>query len=215
MDTLWNYEIGIRTEWLDRTLRADITGFYIDWTDPQVQQMTQSGVLVYIDNVGAAESRGAEVSLRYLLPLPGFSVGFSGAYIRTATRESFRDNSGQDVPVGAELPGTPRLQTSTDLSYGLTIGNEWDIDVGLNWTHVDEAWAGIRHSNRILGYDSYNANLRLANPYWPGRPELSLSAMNLTDERGVASIVTSNMASDVVYVRPRSLVVRLSLEFGD
>jgi iron complex outermembrane receptor protein len=214
-DTLWNYELGLRTEWLDRTLRADITGFYIDWTNPQIQQTTSTGLLAYVDNVGAAISRGAESSLRYLLPLPGLSVGFSGAYIRTETREPFNDSSGSEVPVGTELPGTPRLQTSSDIAYGFTVAHDWLFDMGVNWTQVGKAWSNIAHSNTILDYDTWNVSLRIANPELPGHPELNFSALNLTDERGIASAQTSSTYQEVAYIRPRSFMVRLSLAFGD
>jgi iron complex outermembrane receptor protein len=214
-DTLWNYELGLRTQWLDRTLRADLTGFYIDWKNPQIQQTTSTGLLVYVDNVGAAISRGAEASLRYLLPLPGLSVAFSGAYTRTETREPFNDSSGAAVPVGTELPGTPRLQTSSDIAYGFTVAQDWFFDTGVNWTRVGKAFSNIAHANTILDYDTLNASFRIANSELPGRPELNFSALNLTDERGVASAQTSSTYQEVAYIRPRSLMVRLSLTFGD
>src|SRR5207247_2128880 len=34
--TLWNYEAGIRTEWLDRRVRFDVTPFYLDWDNLQL-----------------------------------------------------------------------------------------------------------------------------------------------------------------------------------
>ncbi|HEY1077546.1 MAG TPA: TonB-dependent receptor, partial [Fontimonas sp.] len=51
-DSLWNYEIGVRSEWFDRTLFLDTSIYFIDWTDPQVFQQTRDGLATFIDNVG-------------------------------------------------------------------------------------------------------------------------------------------------------------------
>jgi outer membrane receptor protein involved in Fe transport len=32
----WNYELSLRTQWLDRRLTLNANAFYIDWTDQQV-----------------------------------------------------------------------------------------------------------------------------------------------------------------------------------
>ena len=36
-ETLWNYEIGLRSEWFDRRLRLNISGFYLEWSDLQLE----------------------------------------------------------------------------------------------------------------------------------------------------------------------------------
>src|SRR3546814_2694447 len=35
-DSLWNYELGLRTDWLKRSLQIDISAYHIDWKNPQV-----------------------------------------------------------------------------------------------------------------------------------------------------------------------------------
>src|SRR3546814_7398096 len=37
-DSLWNYELGLRTDWLKRSLQIDISAYHIDWKNPQVYQ---------------------------------------------------------------------------------------------------------------------------------------------------------------------------------
>jgi len=36
-ETLWSYETGLKTEWLDHRLRVNATAFYYDYTNLQVQ----------------------------------------------------------------------------------------------------------------------------------------------------------------------------------
>src|SRR3546814_4595868 len=63
-DTLWNYEAGIRTQFFHNTLRVDLTGFLVDWKNPQSLQQDASGLTVYIDNVGGVRSKGDRKSTR-------------------------------------------------------------------------------------------------------------------------------------------------------
>src|SRR3546814_783110 len=67
-DTLWNYEAGIRTQFFHNTLRVDLTGFLVDWKNPQSLQQDASGLTVYIDNVGGVRSQGGALPPQYLLP---------------------------------------------------------------------------------------------------------------------------------------------------
>ena len=36
-ETLWNYELGFKTEWLDRRLRLNGSVFYLKWSDLQLE----------------------------------------------------------------------------------------------------------------------------------------------------------------------------------
>ncbi|HET8883836.1 MAG TPA: TonB-dependent receptor, partial [Solimonas sp.] len=104
--TLWNYEIGLRTDWFDRTLRIDVTGFFLDWTNPQVHQ--GQGVNSWVDNVGGTHSPGVETTIRWLTPLKGLSIEQSASYIEARTSEPFQDVSGTEVPEGTLMPSSPR-----------------------------------------------------------------------------------------------------------
>jgi iron complex outermembrane recepter protein len=60
-DSLWSYEIGAKGALLDGRLRYSASAFYIDWR--QIQQpvsLTQCG-FKYVDNLGGAKSRGADL----------------------------------------------------------------------------------------------------------------------------------------------------------
>jgi len=61
-EKLWSYEVGAKTEWLDRRLRINATGFYYDYTNLQVQQLIAAGVLS-IGNAATAKVRGAELEV--------------------------------------------------------------------------------------------------------------------------------------------------------
>jgi iron complex outermembrane recepter protein len=61
-DSLVNYEIGWKTEWLDQHLRLNGALFLERWKDPQFT-ICGPGCIYQVINAGAAESRGLEAQL--------------------------------------------------------------------------------------------------------------------------------------------------------
>ncbi|MGH8235775.1 MAG: TonB-dependent receptor, partial [Steroidobacteraceae bacterium] len=61
-DTTTNYELGVRSQWLDRRLTINGTIYHVEWKDPQLAGITQNGGVGITKNGKGAESRGAELS---------------------------------------------------------------------------------------------------------------------------------------------------------
>jgi iron complex outermembrane recepter protein len=83
-DSLWNYELGIRTNWFDQRLQLDVTPFYIDWSNIQVRLGTASG-LAYATNPGEATSYSLESSALWQ-PIPALSFQSSLAYLNATLK---------------------------------------------------------------------------------------------------------------------------------
>jgi len=115
-DSLWNYELGTRTNWLDRKLQLDATAFYIDWSNIQVRLGTASG-LAYATNLGKAANYGFE-STTLWRPTRALSLQGSLTYLNATLKEPFQ--SGANVePAGAVLPGASKWNFSSSVSYQL------------------------------------------------------------------------------------------------
>jgi outer membrane receptor protein involved in Fe transport len=69
-----NYEVGIKTELLDKTLALDANLFLIDWSKIQTLTSTLDGLQTYRVNAGSARSRGFEISATYR-PVRSLSLG--------------------------------------------------------------------------------------------------------------------------------------------
>jgi iron complex outermembrane receptor protein len=61
-EKVWSYEVGAKTEWLDRRLRVNLTGFYYNYTDLQVQILLAPGSLS-IRNAANAKNKGVELEI--------------------------------------------------------------------------------------------------------------------------------------------------------
>ena len=213
--TLWYHEIGVRTDWFQRRLRLDVSAFLLDWKNPQVFQVAPSGLSSYVDNVGGARSQGVEGTLRLLLPIRGLSLSYAGAYIQARTTEVFTSEDGTEVPVGSEMPLSPKIQSATTLAYKREF-DAWQLSGALFHSYQGHAWNDIQHDYPVFGFSSYNLNLGATATRWTLRPTLSLALTNLTDARAIVSIAGGSPETDrlsTTYNRPRTLSLRLALEF--
>jgi outer membrane receptor protein involved in Fe transport len=56
-DSLWNYEIGYKSQWFDRKLTFNADAYRIDWKNMQTSVTATYGNFSYISNVGGAHRR--------------------------------------------------------------------------------------------------------------------------------------------------------------
>jgi iron complex outermembrane receptor protein len=213
-DTIWNYELGARTEWLGNSLRADLTAFHEDWDQPQLAQRDPNNpnpVATYYDNVGGVRSDGAELSLLWRTPLDGLSASVAAAYARTVTTVPFTTATGVATEPGTPWPYAPRWQTATTLAYDRSLG-AWQLRATLGHAFVSKAWTTLANDVSVFDYQQFDALIGVG-PLAGLWPEVSVGVTNLLDERGIAQNTFTGPASDVTYVRPRTLMLRLDGRF--
>ncbi len=218
-DTLWNYEAGIRTQFFDNTLRVDLTGFWVDWKDPQTLQPESTGLSVFLDNVGGVRSRGADISVQYLLPWGGMMLTTAATYADTVTTEDYTTADGQNFPTGTTWPLAPKWQTASTLSFNTTAG-EWLLGGMATYTTIGEAIPAFG-AHKVFGYEQLDLQLSLSNQRISWLPQVALILNNVTDERGLTNAFTSGVPTDMLaaeefyYMTPRSLTVRFMGRFGN
>ncbi|MFT3754538.1 MAG: TonB-dependent receptor [Pseudoxanthomonas sp.] len=216
-DTIWNYELGMRSTWLDRTLSLDATAFYEKWKDPQVLVFPPGMPAAYVDNVGGVTSKGLEAALRYLFPIDGLSLGLSASYTDAKTTEAFTDSAGHLVPAGTRWPLSPKVQTAATLAYDRYAGN-WHFGGSITNAYMSKAIYGINQASEVFGYPLTDVQLRLANTAWKTQPELSLTVSNIADKRGLSTAYAGGTFVGTPwysgsYVQPRTVMLRLSGSF--
>lgn len=117
----WNYELGVRSELIEKRLNAELTLFYMDIRDLQITKFVNSGNGRVLANAGKARSLGVEASLRALLSnewTADLNYGF--------TRATFRDyDNGQQVFDGNFVPYTPRHTVSLGIQYNKHLQGKW------------------------------------------------------------------------------------------
>lgn len=219
---LWNREVGIRMDWLDGILRTDVAVYDLDWSRAQFVEVNDNLVLDtdYVSNVGKVRSQGVETSLTYLPPIDGLTLNVAVGYSNARTAASYTAKNGTVIPPGTSMPNSPKYQTATTLSYSSLFG-PWLVGGSVTHTLTSRAYDTITHDHEIFGYQAASLGLNLARPDWSGAPSLSFGVTNLTDVRGVigrstsagVSGVTGSEAPSYIFIRPRTLTLRLSFDF--
>ena len=219
--TLWNYELGARTEWFDRRLSVDVTLFDQRWTDLQIRGATNdpTGLRVvsffYVTNAGAAKSEGVELALRGL-PFPDVLWSTSATWMQAVTTEPFFDaETKQTLPPGTRLPASPHFQLANVLSYSPQLG-AWAPGLSLTHAYIGSSYNNILRDAPIGGYSTLDANVFLLKADSAYQPRLSLALTNVFDTRGVAN-ADGNSARrhpGYLFVRPRTLEMTLEFRFN-
>lgn len=117
-DELTNYEIGIKGDFFDRTVRLNATAYMSDIDNLQMSRFDPANVafLVFLENVGDAEVRGIDADFSWLAT---DNLTINGA-LSVVDNEFTRINSQLEeivVPVGSRLPWTPAFSGNLRATY--------------------------------------------------------------------------------------------------
>lgn len=121
-ETVNAYEVGAKTDWLNHTLRANISAFYYDYKNLQVYTTVEDGLITrqLFTNASAARIYGGELELQ-MTPTRGLKVSLNGAYLN-ATYRDFK-SAGNDYS-GNTLPSAPKVsvQGAVDWQHETPLG---------------------------------------------------------------------------------------------
>ena len=184
-DYLWNYEIGTKTQWFEGLLTINGSLFFLDWTDFQAQRrgVGQLGALevdtLYVDNIGDAEVKGAELQVVWL-PFAGASTGFS---VGLLDGEVVKTVEGSNALVGGRLPNMPEFSGNVFFSYTRPIFDSLNLTLSTSYQIVDEQGTIEVTDEDPDGlptepYDMWKASISIEGAHWG----VTLSGDNLLDE---------------------------------
>jgi iron complex outermembrane receptor protein len=188
-ETNWTYEVGAKTSWLDRRLQADLSLFWIDWSNQQVSASSAAGQSLnfYNTNAGATTSKGFELALR-AKPTERWSIDVGYAFT-DARFDTYSDpdlaNAAGFAPTGSVadhlLPRYSRHQVAASTEYRAPIegfGRDLDGYIRLEGTWQSKQYAEASNTAYVGDDTKLNARVGLVS----GPLELSLWVKNLTDD---------------------------------
>src|SRR4030095_14244861 len=122
-ETVTNYELGLKSEFLDRAALLDLTVFYINWDDIQLGKNFGDDGFFGWANGGKAASQGVELT-SYYTPLAGLRLGFSAAYTQS---ELTTVSPGTEVHflLGYQLADIPKWSMTLTTNYDWALTDEW------------------------------------------------------------------------------------------
>jgi outer membrane receptor protein involved in Fe transport len=175
-DSLWNYELGTKTSWLDHRLTFDAAAFYIDWKNIQQEILLSCG-FQYTANAGAASSKGGELELhaRPTEPLQlSFGLGYQDAKITESSASS-------PQAVGSPVYNVPNWTGNGSIDYTTRVSSDWKLVSGADYSYIGRSYSGNNDPadpREIPSYRLINARIALVK----GPMEIALVGKNLANE---------------------------------
>lgn len=206
-DKLTNYEVGTKASFFGHAVTVNAAAFDIEWDNLQVNLTCAGTGFGFIDNVGAARSRGAELEM-FLRPFDGLQMNLGLGY----TDAKITDAGGaKDIKVGDRLANVPTLNYSISADYERPLTDSLDGFARIDFRSVGKSRtfnAGPRP-----GYDTLDMTAGLKF----GRFTYSVFARNLTDARGNLSVslplAAGQLDNFIAITRPRTIGFDVRAEF--
>ncbi|MAI90009.1 TonB-dependent receptor [Ponticaulis sp.] len=209
-DEVQNYELGWKITALNNRLRFNGSIYQIDWSNLQLSiQDISVSQLTFVDNVGEASILGSEGSVAFAAT-PELTL--SAAYSYNDTELSSLPGSIVNLaPVGSSLAYTPEFQGNIMARYERSLTSEYDGYVQGAIQYSDESYNSIVLADRVLidSWTNVDVSAGISTDKWAA----SLYVENLTDERIVRSVQTSDPRNLEYVSRPRTIGARLSVRY--
>ena len=117
-DEMVTWELGMKGDFADNTLRLNATAYFSEITDLQVSRFDPANVafLVFIENVGDAEILGLDADFTWL-PTPNLTISGGISLIDSEITRINAQLHEISVPEGSELPFSPEFAGSLRARY--------------------------------------------------------------------------------------------------
>jgi iron complex outermembrane receptor protein len=212
-DTTTNYEVGIKTELLDRHLSLELTAFDVEWKNIQL--------IVAVDgfgvntNGGGARSRGLEFSAN-ARPVTGLTLGISGAYVDAQLTADASPLTGGVT--GDPLPYTAKFSSTVSAEYEHSLSDDLKGIVGASWRYTGSRYSAfdpVFGQRRLSPYGQIDAHAGVT--FGNDRYRIDAFVRNLTNSSGVLDVgavgSAQNGAIALAVTRPRSFGVTFGVKY--
>jgi iron complex outermembrane receptor protein len=184
-ETVNAYEVGAKSEFLDRRLRVNVSAFYYDYKDLQVYTVIQrNGLPVQLfTNASAARIYGGEAEIE-ARPMAGLSLTL-GASLLNAEYKDFQ-SLGDDYS-GNTLPSAPKASLNGIARYehALPVG---DLVTQLDFTYRSKIYYDTANTERLSDKARSFVNGQVGWRLDDGRYELGVWGKNLFDVTNISDI---------------------------
>jgi iron complex outermembrane receptor protein len=208
-DTLWTYELGLKSAWLDNRVEANVALFHQTWEGVQLAAAQPCGFNAAV-NGGDASGNGAELEATARLT-KAWSANLTASYVYNKFDSV---NPGVGFAVGERVPGAPEENASAGLQYNFSVFNSWNGYARADYSYVGDVHyvfgVGTTAAPYLQGgYGQTNVRLSLQ------RQQLGFDiyARNLTDKRAAEATTDPTQGGYTYLLRPREIGVEVRYSF--
>jgi iron complex outermembrane recepter protein len=209
-DSLWSYELGSKSRFLNDRLSLNLAAYLIDWKDIQQNVVLPQAGFDFDTNTGNAKITGLEFELRARVA-QGLTVSAGGNTTRAVFSEDvtalgFQDNGKPNVQKNDRIQGVPK--------YSLNLGGEYRfMESGSSGAFVraNVQFTGASRGSLIRGNSDYDRSAYttadISGGYSTDRWTFTLFVKNLTNTQTVLQQPSVQGVNTAYYLRPRTIGV--------
>jgi outer membrane receptor protein involved in Fe transport len=212
-DHLWDYDLGEKGTFWNGRIVANVTAFYIDWSDVQTSFPLACGY-PFVENQGKVKSRGLELENRARVTESltwNLNASFTDA-------EANGPLVNLNAPSGSKVPFFPRWIVTTGPDYAVPLG-EGSLRFSADYTYRSATYNEFNLEDPTTRQIPSSTMVNASVTYAIRKYEFSVYGTNLTDNLLVSEVQAGN--SEAPYVpgderfigRPRTYGVRFHVGF--
>ncbi len=216
-ETLWNYELGLKSMWAENRVIFNASAFYLDYQDLQASTRLNCGSS-FTSNAGGAESKGVELELQ-VLATDNLVLGFGGSFIDAELTDDLPSGEGLK---GDELNYVPDVKLNASIDYSRPLSDSRSAYVTLAYQYTGSVPLFYPQAQNLPttrdryadAYSTVNLRIGVEAKKW----ELAVFAINLLDE--YATVYSDSITpegpggwvNDTV-IRPRTIGINAKFKF--
>ena len=174
-EKLSSYEVGIKSEFLDHTLRVNAAAYYYDYHDYQALLYTISLEQLIVN--ADARHEGAEADITWV-PNSSWRFGFGAGYVDAIVKNV--DARGTTVKADYTPPNAPRWSANALARYTLPVG-PGSLSFQLDGNYMSRFWFNLSDLPIVEQAGFGVGNVRLFWTPSSGKYEVGASVENVTD----------------------------------
>ena len=217
-DSLWNYELGLKSTWLDRRLVINAAVYRIDWKNIQVTGRDPTGTFGFIGNAGDARFEGVELEVQ---ARPTKRLELSGGFNWLPKHELSEDQVSTSIVAtgrkGDKIPRIPTFTATLSAQYTVPLPKEgWSGYVRGDYSYKGKAGTELRPT--AATYRTQQAfslvNLRVGVDNSDNGLGVALYASNVFDKAGDVYLVAGTAQPTYkVTNQPRTIGLTVNKQF--
>jgi len=174
------FEVGLKGNFLDNSLRLNATIFTYEYTDLQVQLFDSTAIQFQTFNASALETEGLEFDVLWNTQVEGLTIRSAWAWTDTSYSKDFVNATGENLK-GEDGAGSAPLTGYMGFTYDGELTGNWRFSVSADARFTDDyAWTATLNP---YTQDSFWVSDAAFSVYSAdGRHQFNLIGRNITDE---------------------------------
>jgi len=214
-DSLWSYELGAKTTWLENRMLLNAAVYYNDWSDIQQNVLLPTCFQGFVANVGKAHSQGFEIELA-AVPTESLELGFSVSY---TDAEFDEDNASVGISKGDPVQIISDWKVNLNGQYTFPVSGDLMGYFAADFQYLSDAPLGFNFDqpeiNTKDAYSLLGMQLGINRDSW----ELFLFVNNALNESPALAVrdfgaAVGSSDRQINTLRPRTVGLTLRTRFN-